>query len=271
MTSTLTQAFARNHPAEMASFLAADRGETLVSTILDLPEDAAAAVVSHLPHGAARIVLGQVSDQQATRWISEATLGQALNLVLRLDPARRTGILQHLPDRAQRLRLERLVVYPRRTLGALVDAAAIRLNADTPLHEAVLILRSQDDFGQGPIWVVDDAGRFLGQLDLARVVLISKDDAQVRDCLDPMAPLLAESSLLAAHDDPNWLQHLSLPVVDFDNHLLGSVTREQLLTALAEESPNANSMGDAVASLATQYVRFLSVCLAELLQDRNSR
>jgi magnesium transporter len=270
-TSRLSEAFARNHPAEMASFLAAEHPQALIETVLNLPDAAAAAVVSHLPHGTANEVLNQVDDGQAGTWLAESSVGQALNLVLRLDPSRRAGILQNLPDRAMRTRLERLVVYPRRTLGALVDATAIRLHAAAPLHEAVSILRGHNEADQGPVWVVDESGRFLGQLDLVKVVLASRPDAQVRDCTNPVPPLLAESSLLAAHDDPSWLHHLSLPVVDYDGHLLGSVSREQLIRTLAEEAPEpGNGLEAALTSMATEYLRFLATSLGELLQRRPS-
>ena len=271
-TSSLSEAFARNHPAEMASFLAAGHAETLSETVLQLPDDAAASVVSHLPHGTANAVLSQVDDDRVGQWLSESSVGQALNLVLRLDPARRPSILRDLPNRAMRVRLERLVVYPRRTLGALVDATAVRLYAATPLQEAVSILRGQNEVEHGPVWAVDESGRFLGQLDMVKVVLASRPDAQVHDCVNVMSALSAESSLLAAHDDPGWLHHLSLPVVDHDGHLLGSVTRAQLTGILAEDAPEASSgIAETVVSLAAQYVRFLAICLAELLPSRPSR
>ncbi len=271
-TSRLSEAFARNHPAEIASFLAANSAETLVETVLQLPDDAAAAVVSHLPHGTANAVLSQVADDRVGEWLGESSVGQALNLVLRLDPTRRAGILGDLPNRALRVRLERLVVYPRRTLGALADATTVRLQAATPLHEAVSILRGQNEIEQGPVWIVDESGRFLGELDMVKVVLASRPDAQVRDCLKALSALHAESSLLAAHDDPSWLHHLSLPVVDHDGHLLGSVTRAQLTRFVAEDAPETSSgIADTLASLAGQYLRFLAVCLAELLPSRPSR
>lgn len=266
--SELTLAFARNHPAEMASFLAAEHGDRVAETVLALPAPAAAAVVSQLPSETAATLLAEVSDAAAAGWISAGSVAEAVNIVLRLAPERREGVLQGIADRMLRHRIERLVVYPRRTLGALADATVMRLNADTPLEEAVTILRTQDRLSQQPVWVVETSGRFLGRLDMARALLASKEGTQIRDCLDPIQPLLAESSLLAAHDDPLWLHHLALPVVDYDGHLLGHVTREQLLQVLSEDAPPGDGVGDAVTGLASQYLRFLSVCMSDLLQGR---
>lgn len=267
----LALAFARNHPAEMASFLAAGPADVMAETVLALPEPEAAAVVSHLPPEPAAALLRRLDDGEAARWIAAGTVGEAVNLVLRLDPTRREQVLGHISDRSLRHRIERLVVYPRRTLGALVDATATRLNADAPLREAVAILKAQESLNHQPVWVVDTQGHLLGQLDLARALVASRDDTRVGDCLTPISPLLAESALLTAHDEPLWLHQLVLPVVDYDGHLLGHVAREQLLQALSEDSPQAGSAGEAVSTLANQYLRFLSQCLADLLHGRLSR
>jgi len=270
-TGELTLAFARNHPAEMASFLAAGPADVLSETVLALPEAEAAAVASHLPPEPAGDLLRHIDDAKAARWIAAGSVGEAVNLVVRLDPARREHVLGHIPDRTLRHRIERLVVYPRRTLGALADATATRLNGAAPLREAVAILKAQQNLDHQPVWVVDADGRLLGQLDLARALVASREETRVGDCLITISPLPAESALLDAHDDPRWTQHLILPVVDYDGHLLGHVSREQLLEALSEDSPHASSVGEAVSTLANQYLRFLSESLADLLGGRQSR
>lgn len=245
--------------------------EDVRATILGLPADAAACVIAKLPHGLAVNLLAGQEDAVVSEWLSQAALDDALTLVLHLRPERRERILATIPIRHMRRTLERLVVYPRRTVGAVVDPTVVRVSAATSLDEAVALLRAGDQGDLQWIWIVDTQGGYLGMLDLSKALLARSGNYTVSELAVALPPLLAETTLAAARDANEWLRHPELPVVDHQNHLLGALSRERLMAALAEDAPAEQGLTDGILSLVDDYFRVMAACLGDLFGPRGSR
>lgn len=265
----LRVAFARNHPEELAALLAAGTHDELLAALNGLPADAGAGVIAKLPHGVAVRLLAGQSDETVSAWLSQAPLDDALTLVLHLEESRRERILAAIPIRHIRRTLERLVIYPKRTVGALVDPAVVRITATTTLEQAVAMLRAGDYGGLDWIWIVDTDSRYVGLLDLSKALLARSENFQVGELAVRLDPLRAETTLLAARDAPEWVRHPELPVVDHHNHLLGALSRERLLQALAGEAPARHGIVDGFTSVTEAYFRVMGTCLSGLLGIRD--
>ena len=266
----LKVAFARNHPQELAAHLATQSYEAVLRTLDGLPADAGAAVIAKLPHAMATKLLATQSDGAVAGWVSQAELDDALTLVLHLEEPRRAGILSQLPIRHMRQTLERLVVYPTRTVGALLDPTVVRLAATTPLVEAIDILRAGDYGELEWVWIVDVDARYVGLLDLSRALLARSGQFPVGELAVRLEPLRAETDLAAARDVGEWMKHPELPVVDHLGHLLGAISRERLVRALREETPSEHGVLNSVTALAEQYFRVMAICLGDLLGSRKT-
>jgi Mg/Co/Ni transporter MgtE len=266
----LKLAFARNHPRELAAHLATQSYDTLVQTLDGLPADAGAAVIAKLPHPLAVKLLATRSDEMVSAWMSRAALDDALTLVLHLDEPRRAAVLARLPIRHMRHTLERLVVYPSRTIGALLDPTAPRLTAATPLEEAITTLRAGDYAELDWIWIVDSDARYVGLLDLSKALLARSGQMPVGELAIELQPLRAETSLTAALDAGEWLKHPELPVVDHLGHLLGALSRVRLVAALKDERTHEHGVLDSLTALTEQYFRIMGICLGDLLAGRKS-
>jgi Mg/Co/Ni transporter MgtE len=268
-THPLRTAYARNHPDELAAFLAAQPYDTLVAALNGLPADAGVRVIAKLPRNLAVRLLATQSDATVANWLAQADLNDALNVLLHLREDRRSAVLASLPVRHMRRTLERLVVYPQKTVGALVDPTVVRLTAATTLEVAIATLRAGDFQQQEWIWVVDSDSRYLGLLDLSRALLAQSDQFTVGELALTLEPLRAETGLTAARDVKEWLKHPELPVVDYQNHLLGGLSRARLMSALQHDAPADIGILDSVTALANQYFRVMRICLDDLLGTRN--
>jgi len=143
-------------------------------------------------------------------------------LLLHLEEGRRTRILGTISSRRKRRTLERLLVYPRSTVGALVDPTATRLNADIQLDEAVAILRGEDQKGKEVVWLVGEDDTYLGRLDLRSALAASSGQLPLRRLLTQARSLQADTTLRDARDFPEWLRHIRLAVTDHSGRFLGS-------------------------------------------------
>ncbi len=264
-------AFARQHPEELAAHLATQSQDALVGALDGLPADACAGIVAKLPHTlSVKLVAGQ-SDETIADWIAHATLDNALTLVLHLEGGRRSAILARLPDRRMRRMLERVVIYPQRTVGALMNPTVVRLVSSTTLEQAIELLRVGDETPSESIWIVDGEGCYIGLLDMARALLGRSERYRVGELAIRLEPLRAETTLLAARDLDEWLKHPELPVVDHLDHLLGGLSRERLVAALKDEAPDEYGVVDGLTSLTNQYFRVMRICLGDLLGVRSPR
>ena len=264
-------AFARDFPGELAAY-AATRGADGVEQALDgLPAASAAAVVAALPHGHAIRVLSARNDDCVSEWVNAASLDHALALLLHVSEERRMGIIDRLSNRRMRRNLKRLAVYPEGTIGALVNPAAMRLNASLPLADAVAILQDDEPGPKQSIWLVDEAGIYFGLLDLKSVLASRSDALKLREFLVPVRALRAETAVAAARDFDEWQAHRELPVVDGLNHLLGSVSRGRLMSALAGGRVTDRGLVEDVGELVRQYFRVMGFCLGNLFDLRGRK
>lgn len=267
----LKLAYAREHPAELAAYAAARGFDAVAKTLEGLPADSAAALVAALPHGHAVRVLAGQDDERVAEWLNAASLDHALALLLHVEAGRRTAILDRLSSRRMRRTLERLVVYPRETVGSLANPSAMRLNASLPLAEAVVILQNEEPEPEQSIWLVDDNGVYLGLLDPGGVLVARSDTLKLREFLVPVRALRAETALAAARDFEEWQAHTELPVIDDLDHLLGSISRGRLMAALAGARVTDKGLVEDVGELVRQYFRVMGICLGGLFGTRGGK
>lgn len=264
----LKVAFARNHPQELAALMAGHPREALLDTLGDLPVDAGAAVIARLPRSTMAALLAAEGDDAVASWVGHAALDDALTLVLQLEPERRPRVLSRLPLRHMRRTLESLVVYPKRTAGALVDPGVARVAANLDLAQAIDLLRADDRGDVETIWVVDGDGRYVGLLDVGRALLSRSSRQPVGELAVRVEALRAETALGAARDLEGWLKHPDLPVVDHQDHLLGALSRQRLMAALGSDLPEHHGLVDGIATVTESYFRFLGSCLGALFGAR---
>lgn len=264
-------AYAHRFPGEVATYLAKQGGAAITQSLDGLPDEVAAGLVARLPHGHAMRLLASQEDQQIVVWLDAAALDHALAILLHIDADRRTRILDALPSRRARRTLRRLVLYPRETIGATVNAAAMRLDADMALGEAIELLRSDEPATEPTIWLIDDQGNYQGLLDLGRALAARSDRSRLSEFLVRVKPIRAETTLASARGYREWLEHPELPVIDEAGHLLGSITHSRLAAELADGRTSEPGLADGVSELTRQYFRIMGVCLGDLFGTPGTR
>jgi len=260
----LTLAYARTYPGELATYLVNHDAAAIVAVTAGLPGADAAAVIARLPQGHATRVLGELKPAVIAAWLDTADMDDAVAVVTRVDDARRSAVLDAMDNHKTRESIRRVVVYPVTTVGALVDPGAAVLRADLPLADAVVALREARRTGERPVWLVDEGGRFVGQLDLQQALVAQSDRQPVGDWRIAVRPLRAESPLQNAREVPEWVKFAELPVVDPGERLLGSVTRERLLLALGDIQVAGTGLAADIGDLTRQYFQVMGAVLGEM-------
>ncbi len=197
----------------------------------------AAETLSELPEHILVELLGNLGDQRISQIVNRLAPDDALFVVSRLDDERVEKILGQL-DPLQRERIEHLRAYPAESAGQLMTSEMIRIDEEVTADEAIDLIRSMGGTSEFIfyIYVVNEAGTFLGVVPLRRLIAASPD-CPVKDLMvpDPIAVHATDDQEDVADITARY-DLLAVPVVDDNFKLLGVVTVDDVLDVTEEEA-----------------------------------
>ncbi|MGH7530928.1 MAG: magnesium transporter [Gemmatimonadales bacterium] len=226
----------RLHPSDLADVLAALAPPLRARVVAELPTELASSALAEMEAGEhPEELLLAVGPGYAAELVEELPADDAADLVADLPAAEREAVLADVSDRAA---LERLLRYPEDTAGGLMTTELVAVREDATLGDAIEEIRRQsgedDDLYQ--VFAVDGAGRLLGIVPVARLI-VSSPERRVRDVMEPaaaevrpeqdqehVARLMARYNLVA------------VPVVDDQGRLLGRVTFDDVIDVVEAET-----------------------------------
>lgn len=251
-SASLLSDFALNAPDSFANKLEAATTEEIFQILSDLPNASAAAVLSRLqPHKTS----GALSETtpKLLDWLADADLEDAKSILIRLPQDSRNALVLKLPDGRHRLSLQRFLNYPEHTLGRYVSNSMLCVPDSMSTAEVLQAIRAHSS--GTPVLAVNGSGSYAGVLD-ARRVLEGNHDVPIKKYLAKVSPLRAESSVIDAMEVKEWQMHSVLPVVDYDNQVLGVVGRGELISRLGQASENTRPL-DSLLTLFQLYMKVL--------------
>jgi len=266
----LARDFAARHPDAFSRVLG--RGEAgEIDEVLDaLPAEQVAAIVSRLPARRVEEVFASARHNPA-RWLAAAPFDDAVQLLSRIPRERRLALVNSLADRDRRRRLLRHQQFPAHSVGSLVSDIPMRLDAAEMASDVLAELRELEADDPGPLVVVDDDGRYLGVLDRWRLLIRNPPPGLVADYLIDIKPLRPETPAATAATDDAWMSRNWLPVVDQQQHVLGSLHREKLMRAAGVNAAAHAVPGDTLLSLLDDLVHAAGAVLERLLAREITR
>ncbi len=233
--AALNQRFLLDHPREAARGL-----ETMgVADVAELLSQAA-------PHAALRVwqaltpdiaggVLEHVGEEVAARLLAEAEPAASTAALASLEDESRRRLLSHLEPQLSR-DLSALSDYPEDSAGRLMDPRVTPLRADLTVAEAVARLRAIRRRGLRELFVVDDAHRLAGRVeiqDLATAEPGSALRAIIRPTIAAVADVDPREDVVGALEGRAITE---LPVVNHEGRFVGVIHQTALLAAVEQET-----------------------------------
>ena len=252
--------FARRHPDSFARLLAHAESSEVDGILADLPPATGAAVAARLPANSLAELLDK-SEGVAGQWLADARFDDAVTLLSRLPRERRLVLVNALSDRERRQQLLRHQQYPGHSVGSLVGDVPLRFNAEEPVAEALAEIWEIGGDDPGPLVVVDRQGRYLGVLNVWRLLSRKRPTGVVGDYVNRVSPLFPETSIANAANDAGWDRHSWLPVIDSRRRVLGAVSRASLMSA----SRRLAGSGEQASEFTMELMRELVYAMGELL------
>ena len=193
-------------------------------------------------------VLLEVNDEVRAGLIRDTSPDDLIQAVGDLDIDDLADILNDLPDtvitevlhamdRQDRERLVQVMSYPEDSAGGLMNPDVVTVRPDVTLDVVLRYLRLRGELPKvfDQLFVVDRAGKYLGQLQLS-AVLTREPSILVSDLVDTSEPAIPVS--MSAREVAIEFEHddlISAPVVDQSGLLLGRITIDDVVDVIREE------------------------------------
>ncbi|MGI9228243.1 MAG: magnesium transporter MgtE N-terminal domain-containing protein [Gammaproteobacteria bacterium] len=267
-TDPILLAYASDRPREVARLLAAARPAEIAELLDQLPAKIAASLIVHLPTRQASRLLKDLKPATIAKLLTSARHEDSVALVSQLPVTRYPTLLNAADGRQQQRALKHLLDLPLRTLAALVTPDYIRAHADTICHELRSELESQTSQTPVPIYVVDDEGVYLGEVNPLSLLIKYAQNYQLRELALYRAPLSGRMNIAAALRFKEWNRNMQLPVVNAKGHLLGAINYWLLERQAKEDEVGEYNLTRTVTEISLRFLEMSEYCMRMLVTRR---
>ncbi len=230
----LVQDFFELYPDEAATLLESVAPADIAQLAAQQSPDRAARVLSRLRSDLLAETIARMSDSTVTRIAPLLNPSRAATAIARLETDTRDRLLALMDERTAR-EYKTLMTYPADTAGSIMDAAVTILRSENSAREALARLRQVRHKQMHEVYVVDEDSKLLGRVRLLDLALANPSD-RLESLMVPApahVPATAPQAEVVEVLEQGGLS--SIPVVDFEGHLIGVIRHRQLVTAAAEE------------------------------------
>ena len=231
-------AYARElHPAELASACASIEGDLRDLLVARLTADEIGAMLGYLePHYREDLLVGLAPDRIAAI-LSGVSDDVATDVVQELPEEIGALVLEAVPD-PQQAAIDLLMEHAEDTAGGRMTGQRVSVSPDLRAGEVIERLRSLRPDVEQPfyIYVTDPAGRLEGVLNLRSLITSQPDTPVTAIAVTDLVTVTADTDQEEAARVLKRYKLLSLPVVDDDHRLLGSLTADDLIDVLEDEA-----------------------------------
>ncbi len=255
----LSHAFMEAHPVDCARTAERLPLESLVRLFAAAPRGAGARTLEHLAPVTAAACLGAMPPQSAASLIGELSSARRVSILRQIAGESRERCLAHLSsDIAEPLR--RMLSHPERTIGDLMDSAALSLPEDVSVNDALKRARRAPRGVHCHLFVVNREYRLVGRVTLTQLLRERRSELLRSVMQRDVAALSPDATPEGAAASTAWREASIVPVADGDGLFLGVVHYETILRARGELLSARQGAGglDAVLAFGELYWQGLS-------------
>ncbi len=183
----------------------------------------------------AAIIAGSLAPEVLVEVLTEMAPDEAANVLGDLDPQLRQQVLSALPESE---RIRPLLRYPDDTAGGIMTSDYYVFPDETSARKILQEIRAQParDEEIPYVYGVDGHGRLTGVIRLAELLRAHPNEPLRTIAKSQVVSISAFQDQELAARILNRYDLMALPVVDFDNRLLGVITADDAMEVLEEET-----------------------------------
>ncbi len=227
---TLLRSLVELHPDDAARAFEALNADEAKRLFRALPTRIVIALLARLSPHVAGPLLRELETARLSELLAAMPSRSAAVIAQQLDAEQRTEVLKGLPDKVAGP-LHELTRYSAQTAGGIMEPHVAALAIDLTAQQAIAAIRKAPREALYYLYVTDRNGCLVGVLNMRDLLLAAPRD--------PVAPLVRHNvvSVLDSMDREAVVKLmterklLALPVVDYENRLIGVVKHDEALQA----------------------------------------
>lgn len=230
--SLRTQYF-KQYPKDAAATLDSFPVDTILEYLRQLPITNARAIFFRLNADTIIDIIARIEDSLFAQLFTEVNTQLGARLLSRLDTEDILSKLALLPDVISR-EIKDFLNYQSGTAGYLMETAVTTFDADNSVQDVLNRIRKLGDRKIVAVYVVDDEGKLSGMIPV-QFIAISQPSEKLRTLMELSPSVNAMASreeILEVIEKEHLLQ---IPVTDVNNHLLGVIRNETLISATKKD------------------------------------
>lgn len=181
--------------------------------------------------------ISEMEPPYAAEMLAEMYADDAVDVLNELNPEQIASYLTIMDDDAAG-EIKELLHYEEKTAGSIMTTEFVAIRAHQTVKRAMQILRQEAPEAETIyyVFVVDQQKRLVGVISL-RDLIIAEDDVLIEDIMNERVVSISvgEDQEEAARLMRDY-DFLALPVLDFQQHLLGIITHDDIVDVIEEEA-----------------------------------
>jgi Mg/Co/Ni transporter MgtE len=248
----LTQAFLSKHPDVAARVLENLAPEEVAALFAELPVRLIVPVLRRLgPAMAAQILLSIEYDQQVAL-VSQLGPRVTANILRNWPSEHRTRVFKSLPTLLSG-RLKVLLEYAPDSVGSIMNTEFITANINQSVGDIEVVVRNMKMDHQYDVYVIDDNLNLRGAVGIIKL-LREDNHKSIRQIMDKNIPAVsATASVASTRRHVGWESRVTLPVVDRDQHVVGTLQHSMCLIQPETPETATNSYGYLASDILEVY------------------
>lgn len=246
--------FLELHPYDQAAFFGELDDETRTKVYHFLSPEEMAELFENLEADDEdfKEVLAQMNPNYAADMLSNMYADDAVDVLNELDKDQVASYLTIMDEDAAQ-EIKDLLHYEEYTAGSIMTTEFIAISANQTVRSAMFILKNEAPQAETIyyLFVIDDEKRLAGVISL-RDLIVADDDTMISEIMNERVVSVSvgedQEEVARMMRDYNFL---ALPVVDFQNHLLGIITVDDIIDVMEEEASDDYSKLAGIADLDT--------------------
>ncbi|GAB4073969.1 magnesium transporter [Barrientosiimonas marina] len=236
-------AFFDLHPYDQASFFTEQPKTVRLQVYTYLSPEETADFIEHIDLADIRPLVREMDPRFAAMVIAEMATDDAVDILNELEKDVVVSLLT-IMDQKSSAAIKELLHYEEKTAGSIMTTEYIAIDESKTVNETMAYLRAEAPEAETIyyLYVVDEDKHIAGVLSL-RDLIVAEADVRVDQLMNESiyAVSVAEDQEDVAQMIRDY-DFLALPVVDFQNHLLGIITVDDILDVMHEEAGEDYSM-----------------------------
>ncbi|HEU5140401.1 MAG TPA: magnesium transporter [Bacillales bacterium] len=242
--------FNEMHPYEQAQYFFGQERELRMQLYTYLSPEEMADLFENVEDEDQETYISEMEPNYAAQMLSEMYADDAVDVLNELEADQVASYLTLMEDESS-AEIRELLHYEEETAGSIMTTEFVAIREYETVAEAMNILKKEAPEAETIyyVFVIDEEKRLSGVVSL-RDLIIAEEDTLIKEILNER---VVSISVGADQEEAAKLMKdydfLALPVVDFQNHLLGIITVDDIVDVIDEEASEDYSKLAAVADV----------------------